>query len=312
MDGGTFLSRLSSLVSSRRSPQPRPNLEVNRFRSMDEFLQFQASHNDEFEQQFLSECTLFEREEPFTVRCYCYVCQKPGAFHVDFALTGLIRGKTLPAWRESVICPHCRLSNRQRASIHLLDTETALAQDQRLYMTEQVTTLYKVMSKRHRLIEGSEYFGAGVERGAKDNRGIRNEDVTNLTFEDGFFAAIMSFEVLEHVPNYRKAMAELLRVLQPGGKLVLSVPFSPYSREVIVRARIAEDGSIEHLLEPEYHGDPFTDKGCLCFYHFGWQVLDHLREAGFDDAYVVRYPSRFYGYLGLDPYQIIATKSGAS
>ena len=42
-----------------------------------------------------------------------------------------------------------------------------------------------------------------------------------------------------------------------------------------------DDGTIEHLHPPEYHGDPLDPGGCLCFHHFGWDLLDLLRDAGF-------------------------------
>jgi len=37
--------------------------------------------------------------------------------------------------------------------------------------------------------------------------------------------AVILFEVLEHVPDHRLALAEIARVLRPGGRLFMSVPF---------------------------------------------------------------------------------------
>ena len=50
---------------------------------------------------------------------------------------------------------------------------------------------------------------------------------------------------------------------------------------------MAGDGRIEHLQPPEYHGDPLGG-GVLCFHHFGWDLLEALREAGFTDAEALR------------------------
>jgi hypothetical protein len=310
MGSASPLSRLASLFTTRRPVlTPPPPLEVNRFRSKAEFEQFQKDHREELDQAFRSECALFEKQEPFTINCFCYLCGKPGPFHVDFSLAREMGGHIVPAWRESVVCPRCHLSNRQRASAHLLETEARIEQGEPLYLTEQVSGLYKVMSKRHKPTEGSEYFGPKVERGKKDERGIRNEDITKLTFPDASFAAVMCFEVLEHVPDYRAGLSEISRVIRPGGKLVMTVPFNPRLQEHLVRASLREDGTIEHHTEPEYHVDPLSAAGCLCFYHFGWQILDELRSLGFADAYVVRHPSREYGYLGPDPLQFIALKA---
>jgi len=47
----------------------------------------------------------------------------------------------------------------------------------------------------------------------------------NLPFADGRFDTVVSFEVLEHVPDSRVTLTELHRVLKPGGVLILTTPF---------------------------------------------------------------------------------------
>jgi 2-polyprenyl-3-methyl-5-hydroxy-6-metoxy-1,4-benzoquinol methylase len=49
-------------------------------------------------------------------------------------------------------------------------------------------------------------------------------DVGQLGFADASFDAICSFETIEHVPDPVRALAELRRVLRPGGTLVISTP----------------------------------------------------------------------------------------
>ena len=45
-----------------------------------------------------------------------------------------------------------------------------------------------------------------------------------LPFADNTFDAIVAAEVLEHLPDDRQAMSELVRVLKPGGRLAVTVP----------------------------------------------------------------------------------------
>lgn len=49
-------------------------------------------------------------------------------------------------------------------------------------------------------------------------------DIGNLGFGSNSFSTIVCSEVLEHIPDDRKALAELRRVLQPGGELIITVP----------------------------------------------------------------------------------------
>jgi SAM-dependent methyltransferase len=53
-------------------------------------------------------------------------------------------------------------------------------------------------------------------------------DIHDLPFEDNSKEAILCLAVLEHVQNPFKAMQELHRVLRPGGRLLIYVPFLYY------------------------------------------------------------------------------------
>ena len=49
-------------------------------------------------------------------------------------------------------------------------------------------------------------------------------DAMTLPFADASFDRLIAAEVLEHVPDDRAAIAELARVLRPGGRLAVTVP----------------------------------------------------------------------------------------
>ncbi len=62
---------------------------------------------------------------------------------------------------------------------------------------------------------------------AKEQKGrwlVAQADVTKLPFADGSFDVVICSEVLEHIEDNRTAVAELVRVLKPGGDLVVTVP----------------------------------------------------------------------------------------
>jgi hypothetical protein len=72
---------------------------------------------------------------------------------------------------------------------------------------------------------------------------------------------------------------------------------------------VRADGTIEHLVAPEYHYDPIHAEGCLAFHHFGWELLDRLREVGFTGVAAHFYWSLRFGYLGPDQVLFAARKA---
>jgi SAM-dependent methyltransferase len=68
--------------------------------------------------------------------------------------------------------------------------------------------------------------------GQAEQLGIRADlvqgDAQRLPFEDGSFDSVLMTEVLEHLPDDAGALAEVARVLRPGGVLAVSVPHAHY------------------------------------------------------------------------------------
>jgi SAM-dependent methyltransferase len=65
------------------------------------------------------------------------------------------------------------------------------------------------------------------ERVAEASRTLPNIVVApaeHLPYPDGYFDVVLSHEVLEHVTDEAAAVSEALRVLRPGGRLVVFVP----------------------------------------------------------------------------------------
>lgn len=50
-------------------------------------------------------------------------------------------------------------------------------------------------------------------------------DGNRLPFRDGSVDTVLSTEVLEHLPDPRRCVIEMARILKPGGRLLMTVPF---------------------------------------------------------------------------------------
>lgn len=119
--------------------------------------------------------------------------------------------------------------------------------------------------------------------------GVRNEDMCRLTYPDASLDLVLSSDTLEHVPDFRTALAQTRRVLRPGGRHVFTIPVLWTRAATETRARIGDDGEIEHLMPALYHGRGsgayrFIPVGVdmLTFTEFGRDIVDYVREAGFE------------------------------
>lgn len=190
------------------------------------------------------------------------------------------------------------MNNRQRLIATLLKQALSDEYGKHVYLMEQVTPIYNWVSttfKNHKII-GSEYLGHEYAGGTVV-KGIRHEDVENLSFADGQLDLIVSNDVFEHVPNPAKAFAECARVLKAGGIMLATIPFHWENDISVVRARLS-NGQLEHILPPAFHGNPVSADGSLVFTDFGWDLLDTMKEAGFLDVTVDVYAAAEFGHLG--------------
>ena len=138
---------------------------------------------------------------------HCPVCRQAYGHYPSFGR----------AHRRNAICPGCGSLERHRFLwLHL---ERALRLPARRLAVLHIAPEGGI---RNRLAErpGLRYIGIDLYR-----RGAPLAmDVTRLGFRDGRFDLVICSHVLEHVPDDRTAMAEIARVLRPGGRAVIVVP----------------------------------------------------------------------------------------
>lgn len=72
------------------------------------------------------------------------------------------------------------------------------------------------------------YVGVDIEASGRDPHLKTPDhyyDGRVLPFSDNSFGGVISTQVLEHVSSPRSLLAEMYRVIRPGGKLIISLPF---------------------------------------------------------------------------------------
>jgi len=166
--------------------------------------------------------------------------------------------------RPDAICPICGSLERHRLIWTWIRQRSGLTAIQ----PPRTTRLLHVAPERHletklRALPGVDYLSGDLER-----RAMRRLDVTNLPFDDATFDVVLCNHVLEHVPEDRRAMRELRRVLRPSGWASLLVP--------ITAGPTFEDPSVtseaeRHRLFGQYDH----------VRRYGPDYVDRLAEAGF-------------------------------
>jgi SAM-dependent methyltransferase len=165
-----------------------------------------------------------------------------------------------PRWNAR--CPRCDSRERHRLA-YLLYRDIGLFNDAALRILHFAPEPF--MSAL--ISDGANYTPVDPKMRAV----TRTEDIRAISEPEASMDVVIAHHVLEHVDDDRKALAEIYRVLKPGGRAILSVPIN-WSRAETFESdtfrkpaeRAAAYGAIDHL---RYYGRDFPDR---------------LRRSGFD------------------------------
>ena len=215
---------------------------------------FDVMRNINVDEKFLNELALHIAQiEKISVnslpqrgegQCVCPVCGKKFHTYLPFG--------EFP--RKGVMCPNCQSVERHRALWIILNS----LKFERRGMKILHFAPEPIFHQRFSSIPDVDYYPVDLNPKAF---GIRKVvDITDIPFDDNTFDLIMCTHVLEHIPDDRKAMSELYRVLKPNlGVALLTVPIGN-------RATTLE--------KPEYNTPELRSK-----YYGQW---DHVRRYGAD------------------------------
>jgi len=166
------------------------------------------------------------------------------------------------AHSESAVCPSCSSIARDRFLYHCLL--------QRIHYRTGMSLLETSprLGEPYRSLMRSRFDYLCSDFADRSHRGDLHIDLQSIELPTASLDVVLTPHVLEHVPDTGRALAELWRVLRPGGKIFVQVPLL--------------QGVTSVPAEPEYHGDD-----TLVYWRFGWDLTDQIRGRGFVSTILV-------------------------
>ena len=180
-------------------------------------------------------------------------------------------------------CPSCLASDRDRLyALYLMNYLRGSQSNQVLNIVDFAPSAplsdfirkQIAVSKRKISYRTADAFADGV-----DDR----VDITDLqAYGDGQFDFFLCSHVLEHVPSDRKALRELYRILQPGGKGILMVPIILSLKRTDEDPTVADEGERWRRFGQDDHVRIYSKNG----------FIERVAESGF---LIHQYGKEFFG-----------------
>lgn len=182
-------------------------------------------------------------------KCVCPICDKKFYAYLPFG--------EIP--RKGAQCPNCKSLERHRALFLILKSLELNFNGKKILHFAPEPIFYKIFSS----IPDVDYYPVDLHPQAFGLKMRKAVDITDITFDDNTFDLIICNHVLEHIPDDKKAMNELYRVLKPDeGIAMLTVPI---------------DNTLQKTFENPAYNTPE-----LRLKYFG--QCDHVRRYGLDYA----------------------------
>jgi SAM-dependent methyltransferase len=180
---------------------------------------------------------------------FAFLRAKAGRWRVRCPVCGSGFRSFLPAGRRpraNAMCPRCGALERHRLLwLYLRERTDLFARAQRmLHLAPE-----RCLARRLQALPRLEYITADYNPGAASVC----TDITSAAFADSSFDAVLCSHVLEHIPDDAAALAELFRILRPGGWAILQVPLDEARERTFEDPDVVSPAERERLFDQADH-----------------------------------------------------------
>lgn len=196
-----------------------------------------------------------------TNKGHCIICESETVF-IEYN----------PWLRDHYKCSKCDSIPRHRALINALNTFDKKWRQKIIHESSPCGQASNFLKRKCKSYTESQYF-TNIPFGKYSN-GVRCENLEQLTFDNNSFDILVTQDVFEHVMKPDLAFKEINRVLRPGGIHIFTMPWYP-NQNTLQRVKF-ENGYMEYLQEPIYHGNPVDKKGSIVTYDWGIDFPDYV------------------------------------
>ncbi len=121
----------------------------------------------------------------------------------------------------NILCPACLSTARERLIMALLINEFKFTDKYILHLSPE-KKIFEYLKINNEVISADiePLFYKSIDAN------INQEDATCLSYRSNSFDVVIGNHIMEHIPDDIKAIGEIYRILKPGGRAILQVPFS--------------------------------------------------------------------------------------
>lgn len=164
-------------------------------------------------------------------------------------------------------CPYCSAHDRERHLYMFFDEINLwekVPQSKILHFAPEKNLVEKI-----KLLNPIQHIRADFY---PKQENIEKIDATDIPYDNNTFDLLLCNHVLEHIPNYFKAMEEIYRVLKPNGIAILQTPYSKLLSQNLEEENINTDEQRRFFYGENDHYRVFSEK----------QFFEDLKKAGFN------------------------------